>query len=143
MLDFYVDAERRPGPNDTASAQIFAGYQTARLRMGAQYLYRDRESQPPGELASLFAVGNVGANSRWIGRIDRVMEPSPKGDNISYIPFDPSARATMFLAGFEHAVSEHLRVTPNTILISYDRNDDGIRPNTDFFLRLTLFANFE
>jgi hypothetical protein len=143
MLDFYIDAERRPGPNDTASAQIFAGYQSETLRFGAQYLYRDRESQPSGELASVFAVGNAGANSRWIGRIDRIMEPSPKGDNISYIPFDPSARATMFLAGFEYSVSEHLRVTPNTILLSYDRNDEGIRPNTDFYLRLTLFVDFE
>ena len=143
MLDFYVDAERRPGPNDTASAQIFAGYQSNNLRFGAQYIYRDRESQPSGELASVFAVGQAGQNSRWIGRIDRIMEPSPKGDNISYIPFDPTARATMFLGGFEYSVSEHFRVTPNTILISYDRNDEGIRPNTDLFLRLTLFVDFE
>lgn len=143
MLDFYVDAERRPGPNDTASAQIFAGYQSESLRFGAQYLYRDRESQAPGELASVFAVGTAGANSRWIGRIDRIMEPSPKGDNISYIPFDPSARATMFLAGFEYRHSDHFRMTPNTILISYDRNSEGVRPNTDVLLRLTLVADFE
>jgi hypothetical protein len=143
MLDFYIDAERRPGPNDTSSAQIFAGYQSESLRFGAQYLYRDRESQPSGELASVFAVGNAGQKSRWIGRIDRIMEPSPKGDNISYIPFDPSARATMYLAGFEFQVSDNFRVTPNTILISYDRNDAGIRPDTDFFVRLTLFASFD
>jgi hypothetical protein len=143
MLDFYIDAERKPGPNDTASAQVFAGYQSDDLRFGAQYLYRDRESQPHGELASVFAVGKAGQNSRWIGRIDRIMEPSLKGDNISYIPFDPTAPATMFLAGFEYSVSDHFRVTPNSILISYDRNDEGVRPNTDFYLRLTLFVDFE
>ena len=143
MLDFYVDAERRPGPNDTASAQVFAGYQTEDLRFGAQYSYRDRESQAPGELASVFAVGSAGANRRWIGRIDRIMEPSPKGDNISYIPFDPTARATMYLAGFEFRVSDHLRITPNTIVIAYDRNDAGIRPNTDLYVRATLFIDFE
>ena len=71
------------------------------------------------------------------------MEPSPKGDNISYIPFDPTSRATMFLAGWEYRLSDHFRVTPNTIVISYDRNDDNVRPETDFFLRLTLFADFE
>jgi len=143
MLDFYVDAERRPGPNDTATAQVFAGYQSDDLRFGAQYIYRDRESQAPGELASAFVVRNGGHKSRLIGRIDRIMEPSPKGDNISYIPFDPTARATMFLAGWEYRVSDHFRVTPNTIVISYDRNDDGVRPETDFFLRLTMFADFE
>lgn len=143
MLDFYMDAERRPGPTDTASAQVFAGYVSETLRFGAQYLYRDRESQPHGELASIFAVGKAGSNSRWIGRIDRIMEPSLKGDNISYIPFDPSAPATMLLAGFEYRVSEHLRLTPNTVLISYDRNDEGVRPDTDLHLRLTLFADFE
>ena len=143
MLDFYMDSERRPGPNDTLTAQVFAGYQSDELRFGAQYIYRDRESQGPGELASAFVVRNAGYKSRLIGRIDRIMEPSPKGDNISYIPFDPNSRATMFLAGWEYRVSDQFRVTPNTILISYDLNDGGVRPESDFFLRLTLFADFE
>mgnify|MGYP001546434650 FL=1 len=77
------------------------------------------------------------------GRIDRIMEPSPRGDNISYIPFDPTAKATLYLAGLEYKVSDNLYVTPNTIVISYDRNDDGARPNTDFYLRLTVFVDFE
>lgn len=143
MLDFYVDAERRPGPNDTASAQVFAAYQAQNLRFGMQYSYRDRESQPPGELASVFAVGSVAQSGQWIGRIDRIMEPSPKGDNISYIPFDPSARATMFLAGFEFRLSDHFRLTPNMIVITYDRNEAGIRPNTDLYARATVFVDFE
>ena len=143
MLDIYVDAERRPGPNDTTTGQVFAGYQSDRTRFGAQYIYRDRESQSPGELASVFVVRKVGQESQLIGRVDRVMEPSPKGDNISYIPFDPSARATMLVAAWEYRISDHFRVTPNTIMISYDSNDQGIRPETDFFLRLTLFADFE
>ncbi len=43
------------------------------------------------------------------------MEPSPKGDNISYIPFDPSSRATIFLAGFEYRLSDILCITPNNL----------------------------
>ena len=143
MLDLYVDSERRPGANDTTTGQVFVGYQSDQTRFGAQYLYRDRESQPPGELASAFVVRNTGQKSRLVGRVDRIMEPSPKGDNISYIPFDPSARATMLIAGWEYRASDHVYVTPNTILISYDRNDAGVRPETDLFLRLTLFADFE
>jgi hypothetical protein len=143
MLDVYVDAERRPGPNDTASAQAFAAYQADNFRFGVQYSYRDRESQPAGELASVFVVGSAGQSGQWIGRVDRIMEPSPKGNNISYIPFDPSARATMFLAGFEFRLSDHFRFTPNTIVITYDRNDEGIRPNTDLYFRATFFVDFE
>jgi hypothetical protein len=143
MLDFYLDRERRPGSTDTTTAQVFAGYQGEGIRFGAQYIYRDRETNAPGELASVFLVRNGGRGSSLIGRIDRIMEPSPKGDNISYIPFDPRSRATMLLAGFEYAASEHLRITPNTVVISYDRNDEGIRPETDVFLRLTLFFDFE
>ena len=143
MLDLYVDRERRPGPNDNTSAQVFVGYENDDLRFGAQYSYRDREANPPGELASAFVVGNLGQQSAVIGRIDRIMEPSPRGDNISYVPFDPTARATMLLAGYEHRFSEHFRLTPNTIYISYDRNDEGLRPESDLHLRLTFFLDFE
>lgn len=142
-LDFYVNHERRPGPNDNTTRQVFAGYKAEGLRFGAQYLYRDRDSNAQGELASAFVVKNVGEKIRMTGRIDRIMEPSPKGDNISYIPFDPTAKATLYLAGLEYKVSDNLYVTPNTIVISYDRNDDGARPNTDFYLRLTVFVDFE
>ena len=78
-----------------------------------------------------------------IGRVDRILEPSPKGDNISYIPFDPSARATMFLAGLEYRFNEKFRLTPNLILTIYDRNDEGERPNDDLHLRLTFFLDLE
>ena len=78
-----------------------------------------------------------------VGRIDRLIQPSPRGDNISYLPFDPSAPATMFIGGLEFQASPHVFITPNTVLTWYDRNDEGIRPNTDFHLRLTLLINFE
>lgn len=143
MLDFYVDYEKRPGPNDNTTGQVFAGYETETLRFGAQYIYRDREDNPAVELASTFAVQSLGQNSALIGRIDFVLEPSPKGYNISYIPFNPTARATMFLAGYEYRFSDHFRLTPNTVYISYDRNDEGVRPESDFHLRLTMFLDFE
>ena len=143
MLDFYVDHEKRPGPTDVTSGQVFAGYQTEDLRFGAQYLYRNREANREGELASAFVVKSIGDETSIIGRIDRIMEPSIRGDNISYIPFDPSARATMYLAGFEFRVSDHVYISPNTVLIRYDRNDEGVRPKTDFYLRLTSFLDFE
>lgn len=71
------------------------------------------------------------------------MEPSPKGDNITYLPFDPTARATFLVGGVELRVAPYLVITPNTVLIASDRNDEGIRTPTDFHVRVTLFLDFE
>lgn len=49
----------------------------------------------------------------------------------------------MFIAGLEYQASPHIFITPNTVLTRYDRDDEGVRPRTDFHLRLTLFINFE
>lgn len=143
MIDLYVDHERRPGPNDITTGQVFVGYEADRLRFGGQYTYRDREDNPPGELASAFAVTSVGRSTSLIARIDRIIEPSPKGDNISYIPFDPSAPATLYLAGLEYKFSDHFYLTPNVIHIAYDRNDEGFRPDSDWHIRATFFIDFE
>jgi len=82
-------------------------------------------------------------HERLDGPTDRLIQPSPRGNNISYLPFDPSAPATMFIAGLEYQASPHIFITPNTVLTRYDRDDEGVRPRTDFHLRLTLFINFE
>lgn len=142
LLDLYVDHEKRPGPSDITSGQLFAGYESERTAFGAQYLYRDRDEEASAKLASIFLARRFSQKFRGIGRIDRIFSPSLKGDNISYVPFDPNAPATMYLAGLEYQISEHFYFTPNTIVISYDRNE-GVRPETDFFLRLTFFVNFE
>ena len=78
-----------------------------------------------------------------VGRIDRLFEPSPGGGNIAYLPFDPSARATFFITGVELRVTPHFRIMPNAVVTTYDRNDQGVRPGTDFLLRLTFFLDFE
>ena len=143
VIEGYVDYEDLAGRTDRSTVQFFAGHFSEALRWGLQYSYQDRQDDPTLALASGFIVRPM--TSKWdaIGRIDRIIEPSPKGDNISYIPFDPSAPATMFLGGFEYRASEHFAVIPNAIVTSYDRNDEGIRPNTDVQLRLTFFLDFE
>jgi hypothetical protein len=85
----------------------------------------------------------VGEKTRLVGRLDRLIKPSPKGNNISYLPFDPSAAATTLFAGVEFQPSPHFFVTPNAVVTYYDRNDEGIRPETDLHIRLTLLINFE
>jgi hypothetical protein len=142
-IDLYTDHEQLTGPTDRTTLQAFVAYQSDRLTWGAQYSHQDREEDPTLEVASAFARGRVGEKTRLVGRIDRLIKPSPKGDNISYLPFDPSAPATTLFAGVEFQPSPHLFVTPNAVVTYYDRNDEGVRPETDLHLRLTLFINFE
>lgn len=142
-IDLYADHEQRDGPTDRETFQVFAGYRTEDLRWGLQYANQDRENDPPLELASGYLVTRTGASTSLVLRLDRLFEPSPKGDDIDYLPFDPSAPATMLIAGLEFAAAEHVFLTPNVVLIHYDRDDQGQRPDDDLHLRLTLFFNFE
>ena len=142
-VDLYLDYERLAGPADRTTAQIFAGYKTDHLRWGLQYSYQDREDDPRLELASAFYVRSLQDRLSFIGRIDRLLEPSPRGDSISYVPFDPTAPATMLLAGIEYRFSPIFRMTPNVIWTTYGIDQDGSRPEDDLHLRLTLFLDLE
>ena len=142
-VDLYTDFEQLAGSSDRKTGQMFVGQRTDTARWGIQYSYQDREDEPRLEVASAFYVGNVDERMSVIGRVDRVVEPSPKGNNISYIPFDPSAPATMILAALEYRFSEVFRLTPNVILTVYDRNDQGLRPEDDLHLRVTFFLDLE
>lgn len=142
-VDFYLDGERLAGPTDRTTLQVFAGSKTETRRWGIQYSYQDRKEDPRLELASAFFVQSLRNAFSVIGRVDRILEPSPKGDNISYVPFDPTAQATMLLAGIEYRYSPIFRVTPNVIWTTYGINSDGIRPEDDLHLRLTFFLDLE
>lgn len=142
-LDLYLDYEKLAGPTDRTTWQLFAGYRADTLRAGFQYSNQDRQQDPPLELASVFAVQELGQALSVIGRIDRLFEPSPRGDNITYLPFDPRSRATFFLAGLEWRAGANLRITPNVATTVYDRNGEGVKPDTDVHLRLTFFLDFE
>jgi len=141
--DFYADHEALPGPRDRSIVQLFVGRASSTLRWGLQYAHQDREDDPTLEVASAFIVRALHGEWSLIGRIDRLLEPSPKGDGIAYIPFDPSARATLFLGGVEYRPTSLFRVTPNVVWTTYDRNDAGTRPGSDLQLRLTLFLDME
>lgn len=142
-IDLYADWEGKSGPHDRVGWQVFTGYQDDNLRFGALYYNQDREQDPPLELGSVFIKTRVTPDIQLIGRVDRLFEPSPKGDGISYLPFDPTAPATFFLGAVELQTSEHTVLTPNIVYTRYDENDQGMRPQSDLLLRLTLFLNFE
>jgi hypothetical protein len=142
-VDLYTDYEKRPGLTDRSTWQLFMGRKNETLRWGLQYSHQDRQDDPTLELASAFLVTRLREDLSAIARIDRLLEPSPRGDGIAYIPFDPGARATMSLAGLEFRLASTFRITPNVIWTTYDRNSGGVRPDDDLHLRLTFFLDLE
>lgn len=142
-LDVYADYEELDGPRDRSTVQFFAAYQIDGLRWGVQYANQDRQQDPPLELASGFFVADLDERRSLFARVDRLFEPSPKGDDIDYLPYDPSARATTLFTGAEFRLRPHVTLTPNLVFTRYDHNDDGIRPRSDLHLRLTLLLDFE
>jgi hypothetical protein len=142
-VDLYLDHENLAGTRDRTTWQIFSGYQTDTLRVGAQYAKQDRQDDPPLELGSMFAVWDVHKVISLIGRFDHLYEPSPRGDEIAYLPFDPRSKATLFLGALEWRAARKLTITPNVVTIVYDRNDEGIKPDSDVHLRLTVYLNLE
>jgi hypothetical protein len=142
-IDLYMDYEKLRGPTDRTTLQVFAGYTTDDLRWGVQYSHQDRQEDEPLELASAFLIAQLDAKTSFVGPVDRLIQPSPSADNIAYIPFAPDAPATFLLTGVEFEISRHFYVVPNTIVISYDKNDEGVRPRTDFHLRVTFFLDLE
>jgi hypothetical protein len=142
-VDLYADFEDLRGSGERSTMQAFIAYQADSLRWGLQYSNQNRRGNPPIDLASLFLVAKLGQKTSLVGRVDHLFKPSPKGNNIAYLPMDPSARATMFFGGVEFRLRPHLSLTPNTVVTVYDHNDQGDRPKTDVYLRLTLFFDYE
>ena len=121
--------------------QFFVGCKNEelKLRWGIQYSHQFREKEPSLELVSAFIVGNIYKKISAVARVDRILKPSPRGNNISYIPFDPNTKATMLLGGFEFPVGNYFTFKPNIVSVLYDTNDTGHKPTNDLTYRLTIF----
>ncbi len=138
-LDVYLDFQELPGATDWTTYQVFGAYRHSAGRVGVQYSYQDREEDPRLEVASAFGLVELSRMAGLIGRVDRLLEPSPKGNDIPYLPFDPTARATLLIAGIELRLHQFLKLTPNVEVILYDDPDEGEKPKDDFLMRLTYY----
>ncbi len=137
LFDLYADAIAPEDDRHSAySGQFFAAWTGEAHRAGLQWFYREgRVSEDPIHLVSAYYVRDY---SRWsiVGRVDRLFEPSVKGDDIAYVPFDPTARATYVLAGIDFPVHPNINLMPNLKTILYDH--EGDRPGNDLYVALTL-----
>lgn len=142
-IDLYADYQDLEGDGNGSTIQGFAAYQTDTLRWGAQYSNQRQDENLPIELVSAFFVKTLSPKSQLVTRFDRLLKPSRRGNDIAYLPMDPSAKATMFFGGVEFQLTPHVSLTPNTVVTIYDKNDQDVRPTADIYLRLTLFVDFE
>ncbi len=146
VLEVYADHENRPGRTDRTTLHLFGAYARERWRMGAQVARQERETPGGGEesldLASIYSIWTVTEKVLVIARADRLFDPNPEGATIPYLPLDPTARATLLMAGLDLRVHPNLSLLPNVEAVLYDGDGPGPEPDDDLMVRGTFFFRF-
>ncbi|MBI2839008.1 MAG: hypothetical protein HYX75_11870 [Acidobacteria bacterium] len=146
IVEAYVDWDNLPGDTDRFTVQGFLGYKMAKGRLGFQFAHQTRKSATGAdaklEIASVYGV--VKLNDRFSGvvRYDRMFDPQPEGDKISYIPFATNAKSNLFLAALDITLHKKVSLMPNVEAVFYDGQTSGDKPKTDIIPRLTFFFSF-
>ncbi|MFC1550274.1 hypothetical protein ACFL46_03180 [Candidatus Neomarinimicrobiota bacterium] len=146
-VESYADYEKRPGHTSCYTLQAFIGYMNKNFRAGLQIAHQNRQMELEADdlqlrIASVFAAGKICKKTWLFARFDRLFEPNPSGAEISYLPFDPSAKANFFLAGLDFHVAENVQIIPNVEMIYYDEMA-GDHLLTDIIPRITLAYNWK
>lgn len=146
IIEIYGDYADKVGKTDWYTIQGFMAYITTNFRAGLQFADQTRQVENAEDqklsLGSFFVAGAVSPQVSLLGRIDRMFKPNPKGDGISYIPFDPTAKSTFFVGGIDWHPIKTVSIIPNIEYIKYDENDEGVTPDSDIIARVTFFWKF-
>lgn len=146
IIQAYGDWNDNPGDNDWYTAQAFAAYKSKKARVGVQFAHQVRNVANGTDLnldiASFFAVLKTSPKTALFGRIDHSFDPNPKGEGISYIPFDKTAESTFIVGGLDLTPIPNVHLMPNLELVVYGQNDAGITPDTDAIPRVTFYYKF-
>ena len=139
-LEVLYSASQRPNGQDRTTAQGFAGYRNKVVRVGAQYLWQERESGTLGvadqeiDIWSAFAVWDVLPGKADLfarvdsveGDLDGVATGLPGADGIDYLLLSPDSPFTTWIVGGEWYLIPSIRVGPNVELVKYDQDPDPI-----------------
>ena len=158
-LEGFYSFGRRPASGNRHTAQGVAGYRTDVLRVGAQYLWQNRQSgvddladQTIG-IWSGFAVWEFlpkKANAFFrlddvTGHLGDLETGLPGGDGIDYWVLSPQSPFKTWIFGGEWYVHPAVRLSPNIEIVRYDDDPDPVtRPGRrqDSMFRLTFFWTF-
>lgn len=146
VLEGYIDYEGRPGDTDRRTYQAFAGFTPAWGRVGLQAVRQHREVAGGDALdldvASVFGVFELTDTLNLLTRYDRMFDPNPDGEKISYLPFDRTAGSSFALFGVDIEIDGALNIIPNVEWVFYDESSPGSRPDQDVIPRVTFFWQF-
>lgn len=146
FAELYGDFEDRSGDEERTTLQGFVGWRWARGRAGLQLAHQQRDlaagTSRDLDLASVFAVVQIGPRLNALARVDRMFDPNPEGPRIAYLPFSPRAESTFALAGLEIVLDEAVSVIPNVEALFYDATDGGEDPDSTLVPRVTLSVRF-
>ncbi len=139
IFEVYGDYAQKKANEKYYTGHIFAAYRTKVYRVGVEY---EQQHVRNGigrnfRYISGFAAVKTGKKLNLFERVDRLLDPNPKGESISYLPFASDSKATFILAGVDYGLNERVRLIPNMEIVLYDRGYDS-----DVMLRFTFFYAF-
>jgi len=147
VFEIYGDYADKKGDTDWYTWQVILGFVTNKFQAGIQYADQTREKLEDVDeklrVASIFLTGVISEQFSLFGRVDKTFDPNPNGDDIVFIPFDPTAKSTFFVAGLDWQPAKDVSIIPNIEFIKYERNSNGITPGSDLIFRLTFYWKFK
>lgn len=146
VFEAYMDCNDCNGSNDFFTYQGFLAFYKDNIAIGLQYTHQTREV--PGEkdeeldLLSAFIRFKTSDKLGFVTRIDRMFTPNPLAAKQWYLPFDPTAKSTLYILGVDYIPVKQVHITPNIEIIVYDLNDEGVKPGNDVIPRITFYYEF-
>ncbi len=148
LVEAYGDVEWRDDDEDRYTYQLFASYKTDAYRFGLQFAGQTRSAGKAGgdaetlSLASAYGVYKISKYLSVFARGDRMFDPNPSGEGISYIPIDKTSEFFFFVFGLDFTPISSVHFIPNFEFITYDENDAGQTPDNDVIGRITFYYKF-
>ena len=142
IFEVYGDWNDNTNHTDWITGQIFGAYKGPKFMLGMQYAVQERQGETENTTLQIFSTfATYKMNDKWglVGRLDRNFDPNPKGESISYIPFNDTASNIFYVFGVDFSPWKNVTFTPNVEIVSYDINNEGITPSTDVYGRLTFY----
>lgn len=147
IIEAYGDFNSKTNDPDSYTGQLFGGYQTENVNIGALYSYQYHESQlglsaRNLDLVSVFMNFKISDKAKGYLRADHLFDGYLGGSGNSYIPFAEGVESTFMVAGADLLLADQVHLMPNIETIIYGENDQNFSPDTDIIPRLTLFYEF-
>ncbi len=146
VAEGYIDWNDNTGSTDFFTYQGFVAYKKDSMAIGLQYAHQTRQvidaNDEQLDLLSVFFHTKFSRKTGMVARIDRMFSPNALAESQAYLPFDPTAKSTLYILGFDYFPVKQFHLTPNIEMIVYDENSDGIKPGTDIIPRITFFYEF-